>query len=93
MTGLDQEAIQSLARCGLLPHRTDDQGRWLVQIPPGSLTAEGRARSAESNAVLSEAVTALQAEMAVLREELMRTRAERGAAERVDGPVLPLEER
>jgi hypothetical protein len=77
MTGLDQEAIQSLARRGLIPHRTDDQGRWLVQIPPGSVTAQDRARSAESNAALSETVTALEAEMADLREELANTQAER----------------
>jgi hypothetical protein len=77
MTGLNRETIQSLARRGLIPHRTDDQGRWLVQIPPDSVTAEDRARSAESNAVLSETVTTLQAEMADLREELANAKAER----------------
>jgi uncharacterized small protein (DUF1192 family) len=80
MTGLDREAIQSLAKRGLIPHRTDDQGRWLVQIPPGSVTMDDRTRSAVSNTVLSETVTALQTEVAVLREELARTRAERDAA-------------
>ena len=93
MTGLDREAIQSLARRGLIPHRTDDQGRWLVQIPPGSVTADDRTQSAVSNTVLSERVTTLQAEVAVLREELMRSKAEQGAAERVDGPMLPLGDR
>jgi hypothetical protein len=89
MTGFDREAIQSLAKCGLIPHQTDDQGRWLVQIPPGSVTADDRARSAVSNALLSETVTALQAEVADLREELARAKAEPDAAERVDGPVVP----
>ena len=53
LTGLDPEAIRSRAGQGLIPHRTDDQGRWLVQIPPGSVTADDRARSAASNAVLT----------------------------------------
>jgi hypothetical protein len=75
MTGLDPEAIRSRARRGLIPHRTDDQGRWLVQIPPGSVTGDDRARSAVSNAVLDEAV-------AGLREELARAEAGRDAAER-----------
>ncbi len=75
MTGLDPEAVRSLVRRGLIPHRVDDQGRRLVQIPPGSVTAEDRARSVVSNAVLSEAVTGL-------REELARAEAERDAAER-----------
>jgi hypothetical protein len=75
MTGLDPEAIRSRAGRGLIPHRTDDQGRWLVQIPPGSVTADDRARSAASNAVLGEEVTGL-------REELARASDERAAAER-----------
>ena len=75
MTGLDREAIRSRARRGLIPHRIDDQGRWLVQIPPGSVTADDRARSVVSNAVLSEAVTELLAEVAGLREELARAEA------------------
>ena len=83
MTGLDREAVRSRARRGLIPHRIDDQGRWLVQIPPGSVTADDRARSVVSNAVLSEAVTELLAEVAGLREELARAKAERDAAERV----------
>ncbi len=78
MTGLDPEAIRSRAGRGLIPHRTDDQGRWLVQIPPGSVTADDRARSAASNAVLGEAV-------AGLREELARAEAGRDAAERTAG--------
>jgi hypothetical protein len=82
MTGLDPEAIRSRARRGLIPHRTDDQGRWLVQIPPGSVTGDDRARSAASNAVLGEAVTELQAEVAGLREALARAEAGRDAAER-----------
>ena len=82
MTGLDPEAIRSRARRGLIPHRTDDQGRWLVQIPPGSVTADDRARSVESNAVLGEAVTELQAEVAGLREALARAEAGRDATER-----------
>jgi uncharacterized small protein (DUF1192 family) len=41
---------------------------------------DDRTRSAVSNTVLSETVTALQTEVAVLREELARTRAERDAA-------------
>ena len=79
MTGLDREAIRSRARRGLIPHRIDDQGRWLVQIPPGSVTADDRARSVVSNAVLGEAVTELLAEVAGLREELAHARAERDA--------------
>ena len=82
MTGLDPEAIRSRARRGLIPHRTDDQGRWLVQIPPGSVTGDDRARSAASNAVLGEAVAGLQAEVAGLREGLARAEAGRDAAER-----------
>ena len=82
MTGLDPEAIRSRAGRGLIPHRTDDQGRWLVQIPPGSVTADDRARSAASNAVLGEAVTGLLAEVAGLREALARAEAGRDAAER-----------
>ena len=93
MTGLDREAIQSLARRGLIPHRTDDQGRWLVQIPPGSVSADDRARSAVSNALLSEMVTALQAEVADLREELARAKAERDTGERADGTAAPPEAR
>ena len=83
MTGLDPEAIRSRARRGLIPHRTDGQGRWLVQIPPGSVTGDARARSAVSNAVLGEAVTGLLAEVVGLREELARAEAGRDAAERV----------
>ncbi len=75
LTGLDREAVQSLVRRGLIPHLVDDQGRWLVQIPPGSVTADDRARSAASSAVLGEEVTGL-------REELARAEAERTAAER-----------
>ena len=82
MTGLDPEAIRSRAGRGLFPHRTDDQGRWLVQIPPGSVTADDRARPVASNAVLGEAVTGLLAEVAGLREELARAEAGRDAAER-----------
>jgi hypothetical protein len=82
MTGLDPEAIRSRARRGLIPHRTDDQGRWLVQIPPGSVTADDRARSVASSAVLGEAVAELLAEVAGLREGLARAEAGRDAAER-----------
>ena len=78
VTGLDREAVQSLARRGLIPHRVDGQGRWLVQIPPGSVTADDRARSTASNATLGEAV-------AGLREELARAEAGRDAAERTAG--------
>jgi hypothetical protein len=84
MTGLDREAIQSLATRGLIPYRTDDQGRWLVQIPPGSVTADNRARSVVSNAVLSEMVTALLAEVAGLREELGQAR---DRADRLEGEL------
>ena len=84
MTGLDPEAIRSRAGRGLIPHRTDDQGRWLVQIPPGSVTADDRARSAASNAVLGEAVTGLLAEVAQLREELDH---ERDRADRLEGEL------
>ena len=89
MTGLDREAIQSLARRGLIPHRTDDQGRWLVQVPPGSVSADDRARSAVSNALLSEMVTALQAEVADLRVELACAKAERDTDERAGGTAAP----
>ena len=82
MTGLDPEAIRSRAKRGLIPHRTDDQGRWLVQIPPGSVTADDRARSGASDAGLGEAVTELLAEVAGLRDELARAEAGRDAAER-----------
>ena len=82
MTGLDPEAIRSRAKQGLFPHRTDDQGRWLVQIPPGSVTADDRARSVESNAAMGEAVTGLLAEVAGLRKGLARAEAGRDAAER-----------
>ena len=85
MTGLDREAVRSRARRGLIPHRIDDQGRWLVQIPPGSVTADDRARSGASDAGLGEAVTELLAEVAGLREELARAEAGRDAAERVAG--------
>ena len=87
MTGLDREAVQSLVRRGLIPHRIDDQGRWLVQIPPGSVTAEDRARSAVSNAVLRETVTALLAEVAGLREELGHAR---DRADRLEGELRVL---
>lgn len=82
MTGLDPEAIRSRAGRGLIPHRTDDQGRWLVQIPPGSVTADDRARSAASNAVPGEVMAELLAEVASLREGLARAEAGRYAAER-----------
>ena len=82
MTGLDPEAIRSRAGRGLIPHRTDGQGRWLVQIPPGSVTADDRARPVASNVVLGEAVTGLLAEVAGLREALARAEAGRDAAER-----------
>jgi hypothetical protein len=86
MTGLDREAVQALVRRGLIPHRVDDQGRRLVQIPPGSVTADDRARSAASNAVLGEEVTGL-------REELARASDERAAAERAaEGETARLRE-
>src|SRR5689334_10109193 len=87
LTGLDREAVQSLARRGLIPHLVDDQGRWLVQLPPGSVTAGDRARSAMSNAALGEEVTGL-------REELARAEAGRTAAEQTaqDGTARLREE-
>ncbi len=86
LTGLDREAVRSLAKRGLIPHRVDDRGRQLVRIPPGSVTADDRARSAASNAVLGE-------EVAGLREELARASDERAAAERTaEGETARLRE-
>ena len=72
MTGLSREAVRSRARRGLLPSRRGNDGRIVVQVTPGTITAPDHDRTG--------LVTELTAELADLREALARAVTERDAA-------------